>query len=109
MPAAASHVEFIVAMVADEEAGGHEGARWLPRAHPSLVGLDAGRPPPEVIGEGAYGVTGMLHARQQTQRSTRSKTGSEAFSAERTCPHQRLSIYKYIPYKYIPSSGVRSQ
>ena len=52
--------EVILAMVADEEAGADEGARWLLEAHPSLVGFEAGRPPPEVIGEGAYGVAGLL-------------------------------------------------
>ena len=52
--------EVIVVMVADEEAGGDEGARWLLDEHAALVGFDDGRPPPEVIGEGAYGVSGML-------------------------------------------------
>ena len=52
--------EVIVVMVADEEAGGDEGARWLLDTHPSLVGFGDGRPPPDVIGEGAYGITGML-------------------------------------------------
>jgi acetylornithine deacetylase/succinyl-diaminopimelate desuccinylase-like protein len=52
--------EIIVAMVADEEAGGDEGARWLLDEHSQLVGFGDGRPAPEVIGEGAYGVSGML-------------------------------------------------
>jgi acetylornithine deacetylase/succinyl-diaminopimelate desuccinylase-like protein len=52
--------EIIVAVVADEEAGGDEGAGWLLDEHPAMVGFGDGRPPPEVIGEGAYGVGGML-------------------------------------------------
>jgi acetylornithine deacetylase/succinyl-diaminopimelate desuccinylase-like protein len=52
--------EVIVALVADEEAGGGEGARWLLEEHAELVGFGATRPPPEVLGEGAYGLTGML-------------------------------------------------
>lgn len=52
--------EVIVVMVADEEAGGDEGAQWLLDEHATLVGFGDGRPPPEVIGEGAYGVTGLL-------------------------------------------------
>lgn len=52
--------EVIVAVVADEEAGGDEGARWLLDEHPAKVGFGEGRPPPEVISEGAYGVTGIL-------------------------------------------------
>jgi acetylornithine deacetylase/succinyl-diaminopimelate desuccinylase-like protein len=52
--------EVIVVVVADEEAGGDEGARWLLDEHASLVGFGDGRPPPEVIGEGAYGISGVL-------------------------------------------------
>lgn len=52
--------EVIVVMVGDEEAGGDEGARWLLEEHADLVGFGDGRPAPEVIGEGAYGVTGLL-------------------------------------------------
>ncbi len=52
--------EVIVAAVADEEAGGKEGARWLTEEHADSVGLDDGRLPPEVLGEGAYGLAGML-------------------------------------------------
>jgi acetylornithine deacetylase/succinyl-diaminopimelate desuccinylase-like protein len=52
--------ELVVVMVADEEAGGNEGARWLLDEHAALIGFGDGRPPPEVIGEGAYGVSGLL-------------------------------------------------
>jgi acetylornithine deacetylase/succinyl-diaminopimelate desuccinylase-like protein len=52
--------EVIVVMVADEEAGGGQGAHWLLGEHASQVGFDDGRPAPEVLGEGAYGLTGML-------------------------------------------------
>lgn len=52
--------EVIVAVVADEEAGGDEGARWLLEQHADLLGFGDGRPPPEVLGEGAYGISGML-------------------------------------------------
>ncbi|HEX6255830.1 MAG TPA: M20/M25/M40 family metallo-hydrolase [Euzebyales bacterium] len=54
--------ELIVAVAADEEAGGDEGARWLLDEHADLLGFGDGRPPPEVLGEGAYGVSGMLGA-----------------------------------------------
>jgi acetylornithine deacetylase/succinyl-diaminopimelate desuccinylase-like protein len=52
--------EVIVVAVADEEAGGEHGARWLLDEHPELVGLEEGRPPPEVIGEGGYGLKGVI-------------------------------------------------
>ena len=52
--------EVIVVVVADEEAGGDEGAHWLLDEHAALVGFGDGRPAPEVIGEGAYGITGVL-------------------------------------------------
>jgi acetylornithine deacetylase/succinyl-diaminopimelate desuccinylase-like protein len=52
--------EVIVVVVADEEAGGDEGARWLLDEHAQLLGFGDGRPPPEVIGEGAYGISGVL-------------------------------------------------
>lgn len=54
--------EVIVVVAADEEAGGDEGARWLLDEHADLLGFGDGRPPPEVLGEGAYGVSGMLAA-----------------------------------------------
>lgn len=52
--------EVIVVVAADEEAGGAEGARWLVEEHASLVGLGDRRPPPEVLSEGSYGLTGVL-------------------------------------------------
>ena len=52
--------EVIVVVTADEEEGGAEGARWLLDHHADLVGFGEGRPPPEVLGEGAYGVGGTL-------------------------------------------------
>ena len=52
--------EVILVMTADEEAGGGEGARWLVKEHPDQVGFGQGRPPPEVVAEGAYGLAGML-------------------------------------------------
>ncbi|MDQ3985771.1 MAG: M20/M25/M40 family metallo-hydrolase, partial [Actinomycetota bacterium] len=57
---AATTREVIVCAVADEEAGGNEGAGWLVEAHPDLVGLSEGRPPPDVLGEGSFGITGIL-------------------------------------------------
>jgi acetylornithine deacetylase/succinyl-diaminopimelate desuccinylase-like protein len=52
--------EVIVVVVADEETGGKEGARWLLDQHADSVGFGDGRPPPEVLGEGAYGLSGLL-------------------------------------------------
>lgn len=52
--------EVIVVAVADEEAGGAEGAGWLVRDHPGLVGFRDARPAPEVLGEGGFGLTGIL-------------------------------------------------
>ena len=52
--------EVILIMAADEEAGGGEGARWLLDEHHAVAGFGDRRPPPEVISEGAYGVTGLL-------------------------------------------------
>ncbi len=52
--------EVIVVAVADEEAGGGEGAGWLCEAHPDLVGLAPDGPSPEVLGEGAFGLSGMF-------------------------------------------------
>ena len=52
--------EVILVMAADEEAGGTEGARWLVEEHADNVGFGEGRPQPEVVTEGAYGLTGML-------------------------------------------------
>ena len=52
--------EVVVAAVADEEAGGAEGAQWLVRDRGELVGLREGMPPPEVVGEGGFGLSGLL-------------------------------------------------
>jgi acetylornithine deacetylase/succinyl-diaminopimelate desuccinylase-like protein len=52
--------EVILVMVADEEAGGDHGACWLLEAHADRVGFAAGQPPPEVISEGGYGLSGTL-------------------------------------------------
>jgi len=52
--------EVIVVMAADEEAGGDEGASWLVDEHDAEVGFEDGRPPPEVLCEGAYGLTGAM-------------------------------------------------
>lgn len=52
--------ELIVVVAADEEAGGGEGAAWLVDAHAEDVGFEDGRPPPEVLCEGAYGLAGTL-------------------------------------------------
>ena len=52
--------EVIFVMAADEEAGGKEGARWLVETHPDKVGFGDDRPPPDVLGEGAYGLSGVL-------------------------------------------------
>jgi acetylornithine deacetylase/succinyl-diaminopimelate desuccinylase-like protein len=52
--------DVIIVAVADEEAGGTEGAAWLVDEHPEAVGFSTEGPPPEVVGEGAYGVTGVL-------------------------------------------------
>jgi acetylornithine deacetylase/succinyl-diaminopimelate desuccinylase-like protein len=52
--------EVIVVAVPDEEAGGGEGAGWLVREHPDRVGFREGRPAPEVLGEGGFGLSGIL-------------------------------------------------
>jgi acetylornithine deacetylase/succinyl-diaminopimelate desuccinylase-like protein len=52
--------EVVVAAVADEEAGGAEGARWLLREHPDRVGFRDGAPPPEALGEGGFGLSGVV-------------------------------------------------
>jgi acetylornithine deacetylase/succinyl-diaminopimelate desuccinylase-like protein len=52
--------EVIVVVAADEEAGGGEGASWVVDQHGSEVGFDEGRPDPEVLCEGAYGLAGMF-------------------------------------------------
>ena len=57
---AAPNREVIVVAVADEEAGGEEGAAWLAREHPEAFGFGEGRPPPEVLGEGAFGLSNVI-------------------------------------------------
>jgi acetylornithine deacetylase/succinyl-diaminopimelate desuccinylase-like protein len=57
---AAPSREVVIVAVADEEAGGAEGAGWLVREHPSRVGFHEGAPPPEVLGEGGFGLSGIL-------------------------------------------------
>jgi acetylornithine deacetylase/succinyl-diaminopimelate desuccinylase-like protein len=52
--------DVVVVCVADEEAGGAEGAEWLLRDHPASVGFRDWAPPPEVLGEGAFGLSGVL-------------------------------------------------
>lgn len=52
--------EVIVVAVADEEAGGAQGAEWLVRDRGELVGFREDGPPPEVLGEGAFGLSGVL-------------------------------------------------
>lgn len=52
--------ELIVCAVADEEAGGRQGARWLAEEHPEQLGFDGRRRCPEALGEGAYGLSGIL-------------------------------------------------
>ncbi len=52
--------EVILVSVADEEAGGREGAAWLLREAPHLLGFADDRPPPEALGEGAFGLSGLL-------------------------------------------------
>jgi acetylornithine deacetylase/succinyl-diaminopimelate desuccinylase-like protein len=52
--------ELIVLVVADEEAGGDEGAGWLLEAQPARAGFRDGAPPPEVLGEGGFGLAGVL-------------------------------------------------
>ncbi|MFN2555437.1 MAG: M20/M25/M40 family metallo-hydrolase [Nitriliruptorales bacterium] len=52
--------ELIVVAAADEEAGGAHGAEWLVRDHGELVGFhDGDAPPPEVLGEGGFGLAGL--------------------------------------------------
>ncbi len=52
--------EVIVVAVADEEAGGKQGAAWLAKEQPESVGFGKSRPLPEVLGEGAFGLSGIL-------------------------------------------------
>lgn len=52
--------ELIFVAVADEEAGGSQGAAWLLDERADLVGMSEKRPPPDVLGEGGFGLTGLL-------------------------------------------------
>jgi acetylornithine deacetylase/succinyl-diaminopimelate desuccinylase-like protein len=52
--------EVLLVAVADEETGGAEGAGWLLRELPALAGFHAGSPAPEVLGEGGFGLSGLL-------------------------------------------------
>lgn len=52
--------EVRLVAVADEETGGTHGAGWLAADRPAALGLVDGVPPPEVLGEGAFGLTGIL-------------------------------------------------
>jgi acetylornithine deacetylase/succinyl-diaminopimelate desuccinylase-like protein len=51
--------EVLVVAVADEEAGGVHGARWLVEEHPGEVGF-RDEMAPDVLGEGAFGLSGVL-------------------------------------------------
>jgi acetylornithine deacetylase/succinyl-diaminopimelate desuccinylase-like protein len=51
--------EVLVVAVADEEAGGVHGARWLVEERPGEVGFHDGLVP-DVLGEGAFGLSGVL-------------------------------------------------
>jgi acetylornithine deacetylase/succinyl-diaminopimelate desuccinylase-like protein len=52
--------EVRVVAVADEERGGTEGAGWLVAERPETLGFRDGAPPPEALGEGAFGLSGVL-------------------------------------------------
>lgn len=52
--------EVILASFADEEAGGREGAEAVLREIPERLGFADGRPAPEALGEGAFGLSGIL-------------------------------------------------
>ena len=52
--------EVILLSLADEEAGGHEGAESVLRDIPERAGFGDGRPAPEALGEGAFGLSGIL-------------------------------------------------
>jgi acetylornithine deacetylase/succinyl-diaminopimelate desuccinylase-like protein len=51
--------EVILVAVADEEAGGASGAQWLIAEHAGSLGF-GDRPAPDVLGEGGYGLSGVL-------------------------------------------------
>lgn len=52
--------EIVFMSVADEEAGGREGAASVLDEVPEKVGFSDGRPPPEALGEGAFGLKGVI-------------------------------------------------
>jgi len=52
--------EVIVMAVADEEAGGGQGAGAVLHDVPERAGFGDERPPPEAIGEGGFGLSGIL-------------------------------------------------
>lgn len=52
--------EVILMSFADEEAGGREGAEAVLRDIPERAGFGDGRPAPEALGEGAFGLSGIL-------------------------------------------------
>ncbi|HJR45266.1 MAG TPA: M20/M25/M40 family metallo-hydrolase [Actinomycetota bacterium] len=52
--------EVIVASFADEEAGGAHGARSVLGEVPDALGFGDGRPAPDALGEGAFGLSGIL-------------------------------------------------
>ncbi|MEA2498916.1 MAG: hypothetical protein QOH26_1321 [Actinomycetota bacterium] len=52
--------EVILLSFADEEAGGREGAESVLRDVPERAGFQDGRPPPDALGEGAFGLSGIL-------------------------------------------------
>lgn len=54
--------ELIVCAVADEEAGSEQGVQWLLRDHPAALGFRGDGPAPEVLGEGGFGLSGLLPA-----------------------------------------------
>lgn len=52
--------EVVFLSVADEEAGGREGAASVLEEVPDRVGFGEGRPSPDALGEGAFGLTGVI-------------------------------------------------
>lgn len=52
--------EVILVSFADEEAGGREGAEAVLREIPERLGFADGRPAPEALGEGGFGLSGIL-------------------------------------------------
>lgn len=52
--------DLILVAVADEEAGSDDGMEWLLREHPGELGFDDDRPLPWAIGEGGYGLSGVI-------------------------------------------------